>query len=861
MTAEALERDLKRLLGERATTSTFEGWFYRSDIQPIPSLVRRLMQTRPEAVVYPVATEEVAAVVRFCAERGLPVVPRGGGSSGLFGAVPKRGGVVFDLRGLNSIGPADASACTVTVAAGATWWRLEEALAGQGLATLSYPSSARSATVAGWVMTSGLGIGSLKYGPVFGHVLAAELVLPDGTVSHYRAGEGLEQFFESEGTLGIVTRLTLKVRPRPARVGHRLVRFDDMGRLFEAVSVLAAASPCPYNIEFQDAGYLQLLRQAGYETVELPGEGGLVLVTADGDDDEVAALMARVAQVSRDLGGVECEGAEREWAHRFDMLRVKRAAPAIVPSSVYLPLSRLGEFYARYPRVVRHRGGLLGYAVGPDRASLMPMLPADDRSPLRYIFALQTPSAVSRLAISLGGKPGGGIGVWNAAFRREVLGRERLAAYEEKKRTLDPAGIMNPGVGAGAPWLFQPRLYRAATRLGNALGRLLPAGVPAPEADGFRAELAACAQCGYCMDVCPTAGSWLSSTPRGRVLMGRQRPEALPPEVRREYLERLYQCTLCGRCGVDCTVGISSRPMWQGLRGYLNGRGLRLERLDELTSTIMTSRNMAGRPNEQRAAWVGRVRLGQDPRQVRRAELVYFVGCVTSFFPMAQPAARAFSQILAAAGLEFAVMGGDEWCCGFPLLAAGEVEAAAACIRHNIEQVAALGAKTVVLTCPGCYRVWKDEYREVIGQAHPFEVLHATELLARWLEEGRIKPGALPLRVTYHDPCDLGRNSGILDEPRYVLGSIPGLELVELAESGRYASCCGSGGDLLASNQELALEIARRKVDEVVATGAETVVTACPSCVRAISMARTAGRVKLAVQDISEIVWKAVSGG
>jgi len=149
----------------------------------------------------------------------------------------------------------------------------------------------------------------------------------------------------------------------------------------------------------------------------------------------------------------------------------------------------------------------------------------------------------------------------------------------------------------------------------------------------------------------------------------------------------------------------------------------------------------------------------------------------------------------------------------------------------------------------------------VIGQAHPFEVLHATELLARWLEEGRIKPGALPLRVTYHDPCDLGRNSGILDEPRYVLGSIPGLELVELAESGRYASCCGSGGDLLASNQELALEIARRKVDEVVATGAETVVTACPSCVRAISMARTAGRVKLAVQDISEIVWKAVSGG
>jgi len=411
------------------------------------------------------------------------------------------------------------------------------------------------------------------------------------------------------------------------------------------------------------------------------------------------------------------------------------------------------------------------------------------------------------------------------------------------------------------PLLFRPGIYRLATGIASRLDRILPVVAGPTRQMGFKKELFDCIQCGYCTSVCPTAQGWLSSTPRGRILMTREhflkqpRTQKLAPE----YLERIFQCTLCGKCGVDCSVDIRSRTMWQGVRDHLVRNGLEMANLKSLTTAIVETHNMAGKPNEQRANWVSRLKLPYDLREKKTAEVVYFVGCVTSLFPMAQPAGRAFVQIMEALGIDFGIVGGEEWCCGFPLMAAGASDAAAECIRHNIERITATGAKTVVTTCPGCYRVWKDEYQEVVTQRHSFKVLHAVEFLAGLIEEGRIDIKGVEGNVAYHDPCDLGRNSGIFDEPRYIIDRIPGLELVELADSREYCNCCGSGGDLLASNQELSLEIAGRKVDEVLATGADTVVTACPSCVRAISMAKTAARVKLSVLDITEVLWKAMA--
>ena len=165
MKRSVLEKDLQGLVGERATTSDFERWLYRSDITHVPRGIRAMMRTMPDAVVRPADTAQVSTVVDYCHRRGLPLVPRGAGTSGLFGAVPKKGGVLLDLTDLASVESIDEETVTVTAGAGATWSRVEEALTGRGLSLRSYPSSAPAATLGGWVMTSGLGIGSLKGGP------------------------------------------------------------------------------------------------------------------------------------------------------------------------------------------------------------------------------------------------------------------------------------------------------------------------------------------------------------------------------------------------------------------------------------------------------------------------------------------------------------------------------------------------------------------------------------------------------------------------------------------------------------------------------------------------------------------------
>ena len=862
MKESALEKDLKGIVGDRVTTSEFERWFYTSDIMRIPRGIRALFKTMPSAIVKPETADQVSAIASYCQQHAIPVVPRGAGSSGLFGAVPKKGGIVLDLMDLAQVMEIDAEREMVTAEAGVTWWQLEKRLNRQGLSLRSYPSSARSATLGGWVMTSGLGIGSLKYGPVFDHLLSAEIVLADGSIREYAVGEGFERFFETEGMLGIITRLTLKVRKIPALISHHLVYFDDIVNLFQALVFLADTEPCPYNMEILDHKYLALLKASGYAVTDSGPGSGVLLATYDGEREDVEEGRRHLERMTGLYRGVERGGGEREWQQRFNMLRVKRAVPGVIPSSVYLPLGCVERFYSGLGRLKKRSLSLLGYVISNSECNLMPLVATDERKPVEYVFALHTPREVSNLALSLGGRPGGGTGVWNAPYKNQLLGKRRIAEIKRIKDELDPEKIMNPGMWLEPPLLFKPRAYQLAMGVASKLDRIWPTRIAKTEAEGFEKEISACVQCGYCMDSCPTRQGWLSSTPRGRILITRHLFPHHPQrhkKMRQEYLDSIFQCTLCGRCGVDCSVDIKSRPMWLGVRNYLTRNGLEIESLKGLTGVIDGMHNIADRPNEQRANWVSRLKLPYELRAKKTAEVVYYVGCVTSFFPMAQPAARAFAQILDAVGIDFAIVGGEEWCCGFPLMAAGHNEVAEKCIRHNIEQIKEMGAKTVVMTCPGCYRVWKDEYYDVIGQRHPFNVFHSTEFIAGLIEDGRIGIKGLEENITYHDPCDLGRNSGIFDEPRYIIEKIPGLNLVELEDNREYCSCCGSGGDLLASNQDLSLVIAKGKVKEVLNTGVQTVVTACPSCLRAMNMARTAAKVKLDVLDITELLWKAMA--
>lgn len=137
-------------------------------------------------------------------------------------------------------------------------------------------------------------------------------------------------------------------------------------------------------------------------------------------------------------------------------------------------------------------------------------------------------------------------------------------------------------------------------------------------------------------------------------------------------------------------------------------------------------------------------------------------------------------------------------------------------------------------------------------------MFHSTEFIVRLIEENKIRFGQLDDSITYRDPCDLGRNSGVFDEPRYIIEKIPGVDFVELNDCREYSSCCGSGGDLLVSNPDLSLNIARRKVNEVLDTRARTLVMACPSCIRSINMMKIAEKAQFEVLDIIQLAWKAM---
>jgi heterodisulfide reductase subunit D len=286
-------------------------------------------------------------------------------------------------------------------------------------------------------------------------------------------------------------------------------------------------------------------------------------------------------------------------------------------------------------------------------------------------------------------------------------------------------------------------------------------------------------------------------------------------------------------------------------------------RLNNLGQTINTNHNITGEDNSGRLIWsqnLQHIPPGLDSKQ--GAETIYFVGCVASFFPRSYHVPQAFVSILETSGVDFTTMGGQEWCCGYPLLAMGRLQEAKNLIQHNVDQVKELGASRVTFACPSCYHMWKFIYPDILGEELGIEVVHATELLADLIAEEAIPLGRLDLQVTYHDPCDLGRKSGVFDAPRQVLRSIPGVTFVEMSSSGQISECCGGGGNLESFDTDVLFEVSKRRVDRACEVGAQMITSACQQCERTLTSAvrrhEIARKARMRVLDVTELVWKSI---
>ncbi len=389
-------------------------------------------------------------------------------------------------------------------------------------------------------------------------------------------------------------------------------------------------------------------------------------------------------------------------------------------------------------------------------------------------------------------------------------------------------------------------------------------------------ELDACTRCGECVKWCPTFAEKQQLdeiTPLRKIERMRSflRAQALGPlgrlfgyqratdDVLQMFSAGAYDCTLCGRCSVVCPVKIDTRALWISMRDALVDLGVYPDAMNHLRDTLTANYNISGDENANRLIWsqnLPKIPAGVGGKE--QAETVYFVGCVSSFYPQSYSIPQNMVQVMERAGIDYLTMGGEEWCCGFPLIIAGMGGAVVDIVRHNVEAVRRTGARRLVAACPSCYHTWHHEYEHILGEPLGFEVVHATELLEEVIEDLPLKP--LAETVTYHDPCDLGRTSGIYEAPRNVIRAIPGITLVEMEHHHEYSLCCGGGGDVEMSDADLSAAVGKRRIEEAQASEARYILSACQQCKRSLAGAARREKVRIRALDVIELVAQQLQG-
>ena len=370
-----------------------------------------------------------------------------------------------------------------------------------------------------------------------------------------------------------------------------------------------------------------------------------------------------------------------------------------------------------------------------------------------------------------------------------------------------------------------------------------------------RLALDACTNCGRCQAVCPAYASGRDLSPRivvqdlSRSLAGRDGGDVFAGGVIRD--SELWACTMCNACVAECPVLIDQVGYIAEFRRTLVSDSKLDQKKKGFLESIGRNGNPFGLPGSDRERWYEGLGV-QTLRENPKAEYLYWVGCQSAYDPRTQSVARSMVKILKRAGVDFALLGSEESCTGEPVRRMGEEGRFQELVMNNVETFRRYGVKKVIVHCAHCFNTFKNEYPEFGGN---FEVIHHSQFIARLIEEGRIAPGTFAERVTFHDPCNLGRINGVFDEPRAVLESMKGLELAEMKRSRMNGFCCGGGGANVWYEAQEKKKVGVIRAEEAVGTGAKTLAVACPFCITMFDDALKAmGEEKVSIRDIAEIV-------
>jgi FAD/FMN-containing dehydrogenase len=461
---------------------------YSHDIAALPGIVNDVINPHAEAVAQPTSSQILSNLLVYCKKNNIPVVPRGHGTSGYGGALPTKGGLVVEMTRMNQIYNIDKGSMTIEVGAGIIWGRLLELLEDEGLSVAAYPSSAPSSSVGGWIAAGGSGIGSTKYGGIREQVVDLEVVLPDGRI--IRTSESLEQiigedtkkpffsgdsefyweseedkksgkestsiFIDSNGTLGIITKVVLRVIPLRT-IKPLLISFHDKEQTMGAMQAILRVCR-PFYLHFITDEFYGMLKEVD-KAPDVAGEW-LVLCALEGTEEETENQAREIIEkTSMYHGTIESEHlAEHEWEERFYPMRIKRLGPSLAPSEVYVPLERMVDFIDHCNRHFKgERMAMEGAINHRNEVAVLTWFLDDERRRIPFLFGWYRSLDVINIGIKNGGRAYS-IGMWNVAHSRKFYGKENYTEMARLKQKTDSKGYLNSHKVFAGPLYLSTRI-------------------------------------------------------------------------------------------------------------------------------------------------------------------------------------------------------------------------------------------------------------------------------------------------------------------------------------------------------------------------------------------------------------------
>jgi len=821
----------------------------------------------PNAIVFVKNTEQVSQLLDLANSRKVPVIARGTGSSVTGAVLAVKGGVIVDFTRMNNVKEVNRADGYCVVEPGVICNALNAKLAPTHFFPPD-PGSAPIATIGGMISTNASGVRAAKYGTTKDYVKALTVVLADGRIIRTgdvapksSAGYDLTHLFaSSEGTLGIITEASLKILPMPEYEAFAKASFPDVDTAGRAVEKIFTSGLELATCEILDNVCLDVCRDA--LKMDIPKEVNCQLFLGiDGHRSTVKEQIGKIDEICASVGGLE-----NIWSDNpVEKAKLFAARGGLVPAMSRLqsgyrlvplvedfgvPISQIPETIAEIQQIGKRYGfpvatfGHIGDGNLHATFIMNPTIP-EQWEKVKSI-ALEFIDMTFRHRGTVSAEHG--VGMAKSPYIGRQLG-ESLEVMKDIKRTLDPSNILNPGKMG-----FDDAIKDILDE--NSFTRFLcePERIKSFPEDVDN-EILACIQCGFCRAGCPTFGETTleSLNAKGRVTLAyNMLIDNVEPS--RDLAKRLYQCMLCLNCRSVCPAQVKVSDIIRAARERLVEKGFLPDAFRPALTSMIEAANPLLAAREKRADSYPSAYPQAVPGET---ETILHFGCVTSFQDV--KIIPAFMDILEKAGVKYGAMGEDETCCGYLAYLVGDMPTFKQVMETYGERMNKYRPKELITSCAGCLKTFRDLYAHY-GGGDGYQVLHAVEFIELLINEGKLvfKQDVQPVKVVYHDPCDMGRHMGVYEPPRNVLKALPGVELIEFPLNRAQAKCCGGGGGMKGFDNEMAGEIGLKRLLSAINLGADLIVSACPSCKgsfnQAAARARKEKKGKIKVMDITELV-------